>query len=143
MPFSGVGLPAFIAVALLFAIWPRLRGRAGLAALAMVCVGAAGWMLLQHRTPPTTSGAPSIEVDLRVSRGEMMELWVNDWQHPPERVHVMAGTRHVYRFTNVPRTVTLLRLDPLSPFVEATEGPVPLTMAGFLLLVLTRDGRPR
>jgi hypothetical protein len=56
--------------------------------------------------------ANSIEADMLVSRGNAVELYLNDWEHPPERVPVVAGQRHIYRFTNLPRDITLVRLDP-------------------------------
>ena len=47
-----------------------------------------------------------------VSRGDRVELWFNDWQHPPEQLPVVAGERHTYRFTQIPRDIRLVRFDP-------------------------------
>jgi hypothetical protein len=55
---------------------------------------------------------PSVEADMLVSRGNMVDLYLNDWDHPPERVPVAAGERHVYRFTHISRDIHLLRFDP-------------------------------
>ena len=53
-----------------------------------------------------------IEVDMMISRGNGVDLFLNDWQHPAERVEAVPGQRHIYRFGKVPREITLLRLDP-------------------------------
>ena len=67
---------------------------------------------LRFGAPDPQKETNSIEVDMLVSRGNIVELWVNDWQHPPEDLPVVVGERHVYQFKKVPREVTLIRLDP-------------------------------
>lgn len=54
----------------------------------------------------------SLEADLWVSGGNAVEVWFNDWEHPSERVPVLAGQRHIYQFGRVPRNIHLIRLDP-------------------------------
>ena len=123
--FPAILLPAFIGTALLLAVLLRKRGpdtpwrygeivRAGCTVLALGCVGLAVW-LPRHTPDPKPQAevaAPCIEADMMVTRGNGVELWVNDWQHPAERLPVIAGQRHVYQFLRVPRHITLLRLDP-------------------------------
>jgi hypothetical protein len=84
-------------------------------ALAVCCTGLAVFPAVRD-TPNTqveTAGsAASIEVDMLVSHGNMVDLYLNDWQHPPERVPVVSGERHLYRFTHISRDIKLLRFDP-------------------------------
>src|ERR1019366_5818255 len=85
--------------------------------LVVVCVVLAAYCALPRpRGEAAAKSEPAIEVDMLVSGGNMVELWVNDWQHPSEQLPVMAGERHVYRFKKVPGNITLLRL-------HATEHP--------------------
>jgi hypothetical protein len=121
--FPGMILPAFAVVALLLAVLLRRRSPespwryrdilVGFCVVLAVCCA----LLVARGTPPpreeaATRSEPGIEVDMLVSRGNMVELWVNDWQHPSERLPVIAGERHVYQFKQVPREITLIRLDP-------------------------------
>jgi hypothetical protein len=113
--FPGFVLPLFVIAALLMAVLVRLEGRARLALLALTAVagvGFAGSRIAAMRPAETPSVPPAIEVDMRVSRGTIVDLFVNDWQHPPERLPVAPGVRQVYRFSNVPRDIRLVRLDP-------------------------------
>ena len=123
LTFPGVILPAFAMVALLLAVLLRHRSpdspwRYRDILVAFCVVLAVGCVLLVARgVPPlqkeaAASSEPGIEVDMLVSRGNMVELWVNDWQHPSEQLPVIAGERHVYQFKKVPREITLIRLDP-------------------------------
>lgn len=63
--------------------------------------------------PDDAESGYSIEADMLLSNGNMVELYLNDWTtHPPERLPVLAGERHVYRFTRIRRDIRLVRLDP-------------------------------
>ena len=53
---------------------------------------------------------PGIEVDMQISRGTFVELFLNDLD--PYRQPAAAGERHVYRFEKLPYNITRLRLDP-------------------------------
>ena len=84
-----------------------------LAVFCAVMAAYGAWLAaLRFGAPDPQKEANSIEVDMLVSRGNIVELWVNDWQHPPEDLPVVAGERHIYQFKKVPREVTLIRLDP-------------------------------
>src|SRR5579871_1038814 len=116
--FPALVLPAFIAAAFLLAMvsW-RVRPPALSFALVLLLTCAAGGILLFRRhmpaAPQEAAGADAcIEVDMLVSRGNTVDLFLNDWQHPPERVPVVPGQRHVYRFSKVPPNISLIRLDP-------------------------------
>ena len=113
LTFPGVILPAFVGLALLLAVLrPNLSWRYR-DILVVVCVVLAAYCALPRpRGEAAAKSEPAIEVDMLVSGGNMVELWVNDWQHPSEQLPVMAGERHVYRFKKVPGDITLLRLDP-------------------------------
>jgi len=76
--------------------------------VAVLLIGA-GTVYVQQAATDTDI---NIEVDMMVSRGYGVDLYLNDWQHPPERVPLIPGQRNVYRFVNVPREIGLLRLDP-------------------------------
>jgi hypothetical protein len=54
----------------------------------------------------------SVEVDMTVSRGTLVELFVNDLSLPAYRQQAYLGQRHLYRFEKLPHFLTLLRLDP-------------------------------
>ena len=123
LTFPAVILPAFIVVALFLAVVLRNRSAASpwryrdiLTALFTVLAIACAMLLARGIPGPQrqadTSSEPTIEVDMLVSRGGLVELWTNDWQHPSEKLPAVAGERHVYRFTNIPREISLIRLDP-------------------------------
>lgn len=84
----------------------------------LAAIGFAGlaFLVVPRNLPDTkevaSRKAPVLEADMLVSRGDVVELWFNDWEHPSEKVPVVAGERHVYRFTNVPRKISLVRFDP-------------------------------
>jgi len=78
-------------------------------ALLITILAAGGTHYLQNQAAESDIG---IEVDMLISRGSGVDVWLNDWQHPGERLPVVAGQRHVYRFLTVPREISLLRLDP-------------------------------
>jgi hypothetical protein len=123
--FPAILLPAYIGAAFLLAFLLRKHGPesswhyrgivlvAG-SVLAILCVALA--VSSTPHLPGPQSGAanttPSFEADMLVSRGSRVELWFNDWQHPPEGLPVVAGERHTYRFTQIPRDIRLVRFDP-------------------------------
>ena len=72
-------------------------------------LAAGGGVLLQNQMARTGT---ALEVDMMVSHGKIVELWLNDWQHPSEKLPVIEGRRHVYRFLRLPGEINLLRLDP-------------------------------
>jgi hypothetical protein len=126
LTFPAIILPAFIGAALLLAVLFGKRGpetewryrdillRFG-PALAILFTALAIFLLPRDLPDPKVEAArfaPSCEVDMLVSRGNVVELWFNDWQHPSEQLPVVPGERHIYRFTIVPRNITLIRLDP-------------------------------
>ena len=78
------------------------------------CVGLAVLFAVRiAANPDTVESGYSIEADMFLSHGHTVELYLNDWTtQPPERLPVMAGERHVYRFTHVRRDIRLVRLDP-------------------------------
>jgi hypothetical protein len=123
--FPAIILPAFIGAALLLAMLFGRRGpesawgyrdvllRFG-PALAIICVALAVFLIPRNLPDPKAEAqfAPGCEVDMLVSRGNLVELWFNDWQHPSEQLPVVPGERHIYRFTKIPHNITLIRLDP-------------------------------
>ena len=116
-------LPVFAGAALFFALllrhrnlekpW-RYRDLAEIVCLVLAigCVALAVFFLPPQGRPQAAVAAPVIEVDMQVSRGNKVDLYLNDWQHPPESLPVVAGQRHIYRFTQITSDITLLRLDP-------------------------------
>jgi hypothetical protein len=123
LTFPAVILPAFICAALLLAILLHRRRaeipwryRDILAAFSGVLVVFCAMLAMEGiprpQAQPADKAEASIEVDMLAASGRVVELWLNDWQHPSEQVPIVAGQRHVYRFRNVPREITLLRLDP-------------------------------
>jgi hypothetical protein len=54
----------------------------------------------------------SLEADMLVSGGNTVEVWINDWQHPSERLPVVAGQRQTYQFGRIPRDIHMIRFDP-------------------------------
>ena len=90
---------------------PRYRemllGPWGMLAIALMVAGVV--VMLQGQAAGTDIG---LEADMLITRGNTVELWFNDWQHPSEQLRVVAGERHIYRFDKIPREIHLLRLDP-------------------------------
>jgi hypothetical protein len=113
LSFPAIVLPAFVATALLLSV-VRFRNTlaAASAALALACCALAMMQLRDPPQSPAPASSASIEADMLVTRGNSVELWVNDWQHPSERVSLVPRERHVYKFNSVPQNITLLRLDP-------------------------------
>jgi hypothetical protein len=126
LAFPAIILPAFIGAAVILAILFRHRHAetpwryrdlvaAGCAALALGCAGLIISIVSRaHNAHADTAAGstPSFEADMLVSGGNGVDLWFNDWQHPAERVPVVAGERHVYRFSTLPRDINLIRFDP-------------------------------
>jgi hypothetical protein len=54
----------------------------------------------------------AIEVEMAVSRGAFVELYVNNSTFSPLRLPVVASQRHKYTFTPVPTRLTTIRIDP-------------------------------
>jgi hypothetical protein len=126
LDFPGFVLPAFAAGALLLAFLLRGRGAARplrygdaaaalIAILAIVCVAHAtyGFFIQRHEVGAPATAAPAfIEVDMRISKGSIVELFQNDWTHGSESAPVAAGQRQIYRFPVERPQIGLLRLDP-------------------------------
>jgi hypothetical protein len=53
-----------------------------------------------------------INVDMRVSTGTRLHLYVNDETKPPFRATLVEGARHVYKFAGAFSRITRIRLDP-------------------------------
>ena len=117
--FPAVVLPAFIVAAFFLAV--LLRRRNGepewhyrdvvVAVSTMLALGCAAlsvsFIPRNIPEPQEASAAPTIEVEMLISSGAGVDFYLNDWQHPPERVPVVADERHVYRFTKVPHDISL------------------------------------
>ena len=123
--FPAIILPAFIVAALFLAVRLARRGDGSpwryrdfllsFGVLLAMTFGVVAFLVLPERPNSKEQAArlaPVFEADMLVSRGNLVELWFNDWDHPSERVPVVPGERHVYRFTRVPRNISLVRFDP-------------------------------
>jgi hypothetical protein len=121
--FPGVILPVFIVAVLVLAVVlrkyrPEKRWRYRDLVTAGCLIASAVFIVLAIsaeavRQPQAPAQAPpSIEVDMVVSDGNVVELWLNDWAHPSEKLTLVPHERHVYRFNNVPANISLVRLDP-------------------------------
>jgi hypothetical protein len=120
LAFPGIIFPCFVALAILMAILfrkgfpdlpPRYRDSlmSWWSLVLAVLVAAGGIYYLRERVVNTQI---SIEVDMEVGRGNLVELYLNDLRLDPYRTQVLEGRRHVYRFDKLPHEITLLRLDP-------------------------------
>ena len=120
MAFPAILLPCFIALALLLAILlrkgcPDLPRRYRDMLTASWCVflvavlAAAGIYSLRQQIIRTEV---SIEADMLINRGTLVELFLNDLQLDPYRQLAVPGQRHVYRYEKLPHEITLLRFDP-------------------------------
>src|SRR5437879_5338237 len=67
-------------------------------------------------------------VDLRVSSGSSVELFVNDLARQPFRQSLLPGQRQVYRFEPIVEDIRLLRLDPTDA-MSATIDVYSITIA--------------
>jgi hypothetical protein len=65
-------------------------------------------LMPRAEAPPATT----IEIDMMVSQGDLIELYLNGEVAAPLRLPVVAGKRHTYRFERVPKHLTVIRLDP-------------------------------
>jgi hypothetical protein len=128
LAYPAIILPIFIVLALLLAILLRRpsedrpggrsagQGTRPTNILAapwcpwLVAVLMAGAILYAQRAGAGV--AVTLDADMTVGRGNLVELFLNDLQLQPYRLPIVAGQRHVYRFENLPHKITLLRLDP-------------------------------
>ena len=123
LAYPAIILPIFIALALLLAILLGLFGKyrdrpGGRSAgqgtrptyILLVALLMAGGMFYAQRAG--SGVAVSVDADMTVGRGNLVELFLNDLQLQPYRLPIVAGQRHVYHFENLPHKITLLRLDP-------------------------------
>ena len=53
-----------------------------------------------------------VDVDLTVSAGTTVALFVNDLARPPQVLPLVPGERHTYRFEGIVENITMLRVDP-------------------------------
>jgi hypothetical protein len=54
----------------------------------------------------------SVELDISISRGGSIELFVNDLTIPPQSQPIKIGQRQVYTFSGITRDILMLRVDP-------------------------------
>ena len=53
-----------------------------------------------------------LEADMQIAAGAVTGAYVNDTSITPMQLPVVPGARHVYRFANIPRVLSYLRIDP-------------------------------
>jgi hypothetical protein len=128
LAYPAIILPIFIALALLLAVLlrrlneDRPGGRSAGQGTRPTNILAASWFpwlvaLLMaggmfYAQRAGAGVAVTVDADMMVGRGNLVELFLNDPQLQPYRASIVAGQRHVYRFENLPHKITLLRLDP-------------------------------
>ncbi|WP_141400387.1 hypothetical protein [Magnetospirillum sp. 15-1] len=59
---------------------------------------------------PVSQGA--VRVDMTVSDGQWVELFINNVRDTPQRQRLLPGARHLYEFRGLNNDLTFLRLDP-------------------------------
>ena len=58
------------------------------------------------------SGSATLRVDLAVSAGQVIQVFVNDTSREPLRASIIPGVRHTYEFPGIVEDVNMLRFDP-------------------------------
>jgi len=120
LAFPAILIPCFIVLAILLAVvfrkgCPDLPRRyrdilTSIWFLGLVVVGAAaGIYYLRNQM---VESRVSIEVDMQIDRGTIVELFVNDLSREPYRDTAILGHRHIYSYDKLPHDINLLRFDP-------------------------------
>lgn len=111
-------LPGFVALVLLAAVLRfagfrfrptnKVLSASWFAGLVLILACAAG-LAIQH---VGASEKAAIDVDMLVSRGDLVEIYLNDTSLEPRRLPVIPNQRKTYHFDHLPAHISLFRLDP-------------------------------
>lgn len=115
---AAMGFPVYVAVVMIAVAavllrrhiqehYERILTAAWFAALATAA--GAGTVYLQQKGADMTT---AIEVDMLASRGNFVEVYLNGNGREPKRLPLVLNERHIYRFEDLPTSITLVRLDP-------------------------------
>ena len=113
----------------------------------MIWVTLTTWIFCLSLPGLFPADSATVSVDMMVTTGGFVELYLNDLSRPPLAQPLTPGVRRTYIFPNVSEDVTLLRLDPTeAPAAEVQLFSVQVTdaqgtLASFTPVMLSQWSR--